>query len=208
MKEPIKLKINLENMPHSVFRRVLVPEDLNMMQLHAIIQIAMGWNFAHLFQFMDSRNNPTIKVTDNDEDAGNDLPLFFRGPKSVFAEEVTLKNEFLLNREGKSFWYLYDFGDDWYHKISFQKPTKKDLALFTGAPVCIEAFGACPPEDVGGPWGYAHFLLATEDKKHPQHRKLKEWAGLSAREKYDPEYVDIENINENLLSLFQSPDWR
>ena len=42
---------------------------------------------------------------------------------------------------------------------------------------------ACPPEDVGGAWGYADFLEAISDRKHEQHKELREWSGG----KFDPE---------------------
>jgi hypothetical protein len=42
-------------------------------------------------------------------------------------------------------------------------------------PRLIEAKGRCPPEDVGGPWGYAEFLEAIADPGHERHRELKEW---------------------------------
>ena len=70
---PIKIKVNLENMPHKVFRRILVPEDINMMQLHYVVQIAMGWKFAHLFQFSEKRNQPSIIVKIPYEDEFDDF---------------------------------------------------------------------------------------------------------------------------------------
>jgi hypothetical protein len=39
----------------------------------------------------------------------------------------------------------------------------------------IEAKGHCPPEDIGGPWGYGEFLEAIVDPSHERHRELKEW---------------------------------
>ncbi len=58
--KPIKLGIQLENMPHRVHRKLLVPDYINMMQLHAVIQIAMGWTFSHLFQFVDTRQRSKL----------------------------------------------------------------------------------------------------------------------------------------------------
>jgi hypothetical protein len=155
-KDPIKLKINLENMPHTVYRKVLVPEDINMLQLHFIVQIAMGWEFAHLFQFRDKRTAATFIASIPLEE--DDFAFFAPRSKESKADEIKLKDHSQLANEAKPFWYWYDFGDDWWHKITFQKPSKKDREIFTGAPVCVEACGACPPEDVGGAWGYSVFL--------------------------------------------------
>ena len=197
---PIKLKINLENMPVSVFRRMLVPADINMMQLHYVIQIAMGWEFAHLFQFSDKkfRGSITIKIPFEDDFDYTDL---------IKPEEITLKSSFQKLRDAKPFYYEYDFGDSWLHKITFQKPSKKDLETFAGVPVCVDAFGACPPEDVGGPWGYTDFLDAINNKKHPEYEEFREWVDLAPKEKYDEEYVDLESVNESLLGYSQAEEW-
>jgi Plasmid pRiA4b ORF-3-like protein len=39
---------------------------------------------------------------------------------------------------------------------------------------------------VGGVWGYADFLEAWEDPKHPEHKELREWAGTL----FDPSAFD------------------
>jgi hypothetical protein len=41
-------------------------------------------------------------------------------------------------------------------------------------PRLIAAAGRCPPEDCGGPWGYAEFLDAIRDPAHERHAELKE----------------------------------
>ena len=65
------------------------------------------------------------------------------------------------------FVYEYDFGDSWQHKITLEKvlPFNTETQL----PLCIKAKGACPPEDVGGIWGYYAFLEALSDPDHPEH---------------------------------------
>ena len=202
---PIKLKINLENMPLSVFRTVLIPGEENMMQMHFIIQLAMGWQFSHLFQFSDKRENPSIIACLPWEE--DDEYLYGKPVRQFKADEVKLK-EFEIGGDRKPFWYWYDFGDSWYHKITFQKPTKKDLELFKGIPVCVDSNGACPPEDVGGPWGYCDFLEAITNSKHPEYREWREWAGIPLRGKFDPEYVNLEKVNQYLAGYFNSPEWK
>ena len=41
---------------------------------------------------------------------------------------------------------------------------------------------ACPPEDVGGPWGYKEYLEAIRDPSHARHAEMLEWGG-----EFDPE---------------------
>ncbi|PRY85945.1 plasmid pRiA4b ORF-3 family protein [Mongoliibacter ruber] len=192
--EPIKLKITLENMPFSIYRKVLVPSSINMLQLHQVIQVAMGWENCHLFQFNDKKFNASISVEHGAED--NDMFGGFSS-ESFEAEELSLE-EFLTHTDGKSFWYWYDFGDDWWHKISIQKVTKKDMANYKANPLCTEAMGACPPEDIGGPWGFAEFTEVINNKKNPQSKEMREWLGMKARDKWDFDAVDIEEINEDL----------
>ena len=43
-------------------------------------------------------------------------------------------------------------------------------------PLCIKGRRACPPEDVGGVWGYAYFLEAIQDPEHEEHESY--WSGL------------------------------
>jgi len=61
-------------------------------------------------------------------------------------------------------------------------------------PLCIKARGACPPEDVGGIWGYYRFLEALGDSADPEHEELKEWIGGE----FDPAACDINEINQLL----------
>ena len=58
-------------------------------------------------------------------------------------------------------------------------------------PVCIKGKRACPPEDVGGVWGYAEFLDAVSDSDHPEHVEMLEWAG----EVFDSEHFNLDKVN-------------
>ena len=64
-------------------------------------------------------------------------------------------------------------------------------------PVCLKGKGACPPEDVGGVWGYAEFLRAIRDPKHPEHDEYLLWVG----DDFDPEAFDLEETNKALRSI-------
>jgi hypothetical protein len=139
------------------------------------------------------------KITDEYEE----LPEY-----EIEAHKVGLKKDLIELMQRKSFWYWYDFGDDWWHKVSVLKPTKKDLSQYKGAPVCLDAFGKCPPEDVGGPWGYQNFCQIINNKKDPEYKEHREWLGMDLKSKYDYERVDIEDINKALEEYFQSKFWK
>jgi hypothetical protein len=57
-------------------------------------------------------------------------------------------------------------------------------------PVCLEGSRACPPEDVGGLWGYAEVLEAIADPKHERHGELLKWIGGE----FDPEEFDAKAV--------------
>ncbi len=199
--DPYKLKIHLEHT--DIYRVVLVPADINMLQLHLICQEAMGWMMAHLFQFSDNKVNQNISagLPEFEDDFA-----FGGGVKEQKADEVKL-SEFYEITNGKPFWYWYDFGDDWWHKISFQKPTKKDLELFMGEPICVKGEKACPPEDIGGGGGYFHFLEIMSDKKNPEREEFMEWYGIEEEDEFDEEEFDLDDTNDFLSEIRNSEFW-
>lgn len=202
MKIPLKLKIALQDLPHKCERTLLVPENSTMLQLHFIIQESFGWLNAHLFEFSDAKLRATMRVGTSDDFDD------FGGPDKLKAHKVFLKNSFLLENGANPFFYNYDFGDDWWHKISFLKVTQKDIDGFTGMPFCIKAEGKCPPEDIGGSWGYANFLEVIQNKKHPEHNEHRKWYGLGSSEVYNEHEVSIEEINQHLIDFFNSENWK
>ena len=63
--------------------------------------------------------------------------------------------------------------------------------------MCLAGERACPPEDVGGVWGYEGFLEAIRDPDHPEHEDYLEWIGGE----FDPEAFDLGAINAALRRL-------
>jgi hypothetical protein len=98
-------------------------------------------------------------------------------------------------REKSKFVYEYDFGDGWEHDIVVEKILPPEPGVVY--PRCIKGKWACPPEDVGGIWGYSSFLVIMEDPKHPEHESMLEWIGGS----FDPEAFDLDAINKVLKRL-------
>lgn len=98
-----------------------------------------------------------------------------------------------------SFKYEYDFGDGWEHEILFegQPPLEKNRKY----PLCVEGEQACPPEDIGGVWGYAEYLEALADPKDECHEEFMEWGGSFAPEEFDPKQA-TRDMKKGL------PDWR
>ena len=96
--------------------------------------------------------------------------------------------------EKDKFTYEYDFGDGWEHIILLEKILPpEDGATY---PRCIKGKRACPPEDCGGIWGYAHLLEVIADPEDPEHDEMLEWLGGE----FDSEYFNLDEVNERLRS--------
>jgi hypothetical protein len=58
-------------------------------------------------------------------------------------------------------------------------------------PLCVDGENACPPEDIGGPWGYAEFLEAIADPAHDRHEDFMDWSGP-----FDPSAFDAQKATK------------
>ncbi|MGF1601491.1 MAG: plasmid pRiA4b ORF-3 family protein, partial [Thermosynechococcaceae cyanobacterium] len=162
-----QLKITLLGVHPKVWRRIQVSETTTLAQLHSVIQAAMGWEGFHLHKF---------SISEDEED-----------------ETLTLAE--LCVDELFSFTYLYDFGDMWQHEIEVEKRIESESEKTY--PVCLAGKQACPPEDCGGDWGYAHLLKVLKNPRHPEHRDRKEWVGSG----FDPKAFDRQEVNRTLREL-------
>jgi hypothetical protein len=180
-KAPIyQIKVTLDESKPPIWRRILVPGDVTLEKLHTIIQVAMGWTNSHLHQFIVGQT----RVGEPHPDYGFEM----KNERRVRLNQVA-------PREGSRFRYEYDFGDSWLHDLLVEKIVEPEPGQ--QYPVCIEGERACPPEDVGGVWGYDGFLEAIGDPDHPEHEDYLDWIGG----KFDPEEFDLEETNETLRKL-------
>jgi pRiA4b ORF-3-like protein len=88
------------------------------------------------------------------------------------------------------FEYRYDMGDGWEHRIVIESAPASRLSN-PPLPVCVAGENACPPEDVGGPHGYALFLEILRDRQHERHEDMMRWIGGV----FDPKGFDLNRIN-------------
>lgn len=175
-----QLKITLQHAKPPIWRRVLVPGNWTLARLHKVIQSAMGWCDCHLHEFVIDGQ------TYGDPSVYDDLPV--RSERRVRLETVAPAAR-------RKFKYQYDFGDSWDHEILVEAilPPEPGVAY----PVCIAGKRACPPEDVGGVWGYAGFLDALADPDHEEHDSYLAWLGGP----FDAEAFDLAAANQKLRSL-------
>ena len=177
----IEIKVTLQDIEPAVTRTLQVPADIRLDRLHLTLQVAMGWTNSHLYMFEAAR--ATWGIADPDF-GGEDLP----------ANKTTL-GQVIEDTGKKTINYIYDFGDNWEHRIKIGRIT--DPAPGELYPRLIEVTGKCPPEDVGGFPGYYGFLDAMADPKHPEHDHLKDWYGGT----FDPNQPETDKLKLEVLSL-------
>jgi Plasmid pRiA4b ORF-3-like protein len=177
-----QLKVTLQDSKPPIWRRIQVSADITLSKLHHIVQTVMGWSDSHLHQFIVGDTFYGIP----DPDSFMDMDTKY---------ESRAKLNQIAPAEKSKFVYEYDFGDSWEHLILVEKilPAEEGAQY----PVCLTGKRACPPEDVGGVWGYDEFLAAIRDADHPDHEEMLEWADGD----FDPEAFDLEAVNKALKKL-------
>jgi hypothetical protein len=173
-----QLHVELEDVTPPVWRRLLVPSNITLGDLHIALNEAIGWTNSHLHQFI-LRNRRFGDVTMPD------------------AEELALEDERkvrldALLGEKQCIEYEYDFGDAWRHEVKVEKTLEFDARL--SYPLCVGGARACPPEDCGGAGGYEHLLEVLQDEKDPEYDDTITWVGGY----FDPEGFDANRTNARL----------
>jgi hypothetical protein len=177
----IRLKVTLDDVEPKVLRRIEIPVDIKLDRLHLTLQAALGWTNSHLFEIYAP-------------DIGWGIPDPARPDGPLDTRKIRLI-EVIEDTGMKTLRYLYDFGDGWEHTFKVERLAAADPAIVY--PRLIEASGRCPPEDVGGPWGYADMLVALADPKHERHAEIHEWLG----EAFDPDVFDPVPLQAEVAAL-------
>jgi hypothetical protein len=156
-----------------VWRQVVIPAGYTLDRVHGVIQAAMGWRNSHLHMFRI---------------AGREY-----GPAYLDDELETLdEKQFRIGdlvKTGDLAGYEYDFGDGWEHEVAVEAGGAADAA--TVYPECIAGEGACPPEDCGGPGGFAELKELLAGPPSLERKEMRVWAG----EDYDPAHFDLAAAN-------------
>ncbi len=182
----VRLKITLDSVKPTVTRRIEVPVNVKLDTLHEMIQAIMPWGNYHGYEFHVRESRWGIP-----------MPDFDFGYPLADARKTTLAQA-LSEPNFKALRFTYDFGDDWRHTIKVER--RFSAELWDEFPRLIDAKGRCPPEDIGGPWGYAEYLEATSDPHHRRHAEFMEWLG-----RRDPNEVDRTAIEAALSQFVKRP---
>jgi Plasmid pRiA4b ORF-3-like protein len=177
----VQIRVSLDGVEPAIYRRLVVPLDTTLAQLHRILQAAMGWRDSHFHQFEIGGlrfGDPELLNRDRPDDF-----------QQAFDSSSVRLRDFHFDHVGELFFgYLYDFGDSWQHTVALEKLLAVKPAPKTAT--CIEGARSCPPENVGGTCGYFEFLrvlLNPEPDELEEQRQLKRWCGG----RFNPEQFDL-----------------
>ena len=164
----VKLKVTLRGIRPPVWRRLLLPSAMTLRDLHDAIQTSMGWEDAHLHDFEIAGERFGDPTTTDD-----------------VINEARMALDQICRAGFVRFKYTYDFGDNWEHLIVVEDT----VARVEGQryPACVAGKRACPPEDSGGPYGYANLLAIRSDPSHPGHQEASQWFG----EDFNPDEFSV-----------------
>ena len=129
--ECLKICIRLRGVSPPVWRRLIVPTQSTIAELHRVIQAAMGWEDIHLHRF---------------EIRGESYGVWRPGSVGFRTNAGEVRLIDFAFRERERFSYIYDFTSHWRHDVRVEK-----VGLSSRGPRCIAGQGACPPESSGGP---------------------------------------------------------
>jgi hypothetical protein len=174
-----QLRVTLADVAPPVWRRLLVPAGYTLDRLHRVIQYAVGWQDCHLHSFEIGPDQYGEPDPEGELDQLDELDYRL---DDVAGAGARLR-------------YTYDFGDWWEHDVVVEDVRDADPA--ERYPCCVAGAGAGPPEDVGGPEGYAEFLAAIADVTHPRHAAMRDWIGRP----WDPDAFDPERVSILLRRL-------
>lgn len=130
--EIMQIKVWLLGISPMVWRRVLVPSTCTLHELHGVIQVVMGWEGIHLYQFC--------------------LRSCCYGSWELSASSPDVPLAALRLRKGARFTYEYDLNIPRRHEIRIE--SQLEPAAGKTYPICTGGNGACPPENCGGPAGF------------------------------------------------------
>ena len=160
------LRVSLRHVEPSVWRALRVPADIPLAVLHEALQVAFGWQNSHLHDF--HVGDIRFGMADVEDE--------------MFVVDEHAAPLGAVARAGSKFVYRYDFGDDWEHDIVVERVIQdRDETIR-----CTGGARSCPPEDCGGPPGYARMLEVLANPEDEEHGEMKRWAprGFNA-EKFD-----------------------
>ena len=177
-------KVSIHGAHPPVWRRITVPENRTLGELHEILQVVFDWDDMHLHEFSTAQGL-VGRVQES---------LFYGSTESEFDEA-----SFPISEAGSKFVYTYDFGDNWEHVITLEKILEEENLH----PRVIKWKGDNFVEDCGGVWMANEAIAMLQEKEDPQEAGDEEDA---FEDEWDEEMevinpFDLEETNRRLERL-------
>ena len=185
-----RVRVDLMYAKPPIWRRLVLPGDLVLDELHDVLQVAMGWQDGHLHKFGvgADRRTRAYFVTRFDLSEGDD---------GLVEDGVRLDQ--VVSGKGDRLFYDYDFGDGWEHVLVVEDVFDDPPPV----PVCLTGKMACPPEDCGGLGGYEELAAWVRGGDDPRATPM----GLGAQEMRDwlprgwhPDLFSVAETNDALAA--------
>ncbi len=174
-----RLHVALEAVELTVWRRILVPDTLNLARLGDVLQTAMGWTNGNLHEFCVDGQRYGMLDDDYAESPALRLDQLY-SVGQVLGESVS------------AFSYAYDFGDNWCHSIVVEAMLSAEGQ--DTAPRCVDGANACPPEHLGGVTAYQTLLRALRDPSVAVSASIRR----RCEQGFDPHAFDVAAVNQAL----------
>ncbi|MEE9390986.1 MAG: plasmid pRiA4b ORF-3 family protein [Planctomycetota bacterium] len=171
-----EFEVEIKEIKPKVWRRFLLRQPASMYDLHRAIQ-ACGWQECHLWFFGRDYRKQVAVDTRAEEDVDG-IPD---------ARDVPVSR--LFKKKGDRLLYVYDYGDDWHHDVTYVGKRKMES---DAQRILLDGARAFPCEDMGGIPGYERGSQASKGMgifADPVDRQdLLDWLNG-----WDPEKFDLQS---------------
>jgi hypothetical protein len=174
-----QIKVTLKDSEPPIWRRIQVPGHITLYKLQRIMQMVMGWENAHLHEFVI-----------NGTSYGQSHPEYGLEMKT----ERRARLDELVPEENMDFIYKYNLDEEWEHHLLVEEIISRTPKVHY--PQCVEGDRACPPEDCGGILGYKDLLEIIKNPEDPEYEETIQWLGA-----FDPTAFDLEEVNQKLKHI-------
>lgn len=181
--DAVEMLVSLRHLNPLIWRKLRVPAEIDLNELHEVLQVTFGWSNTHLHGYRIGDLEFRVPVS---EESGSRFYIDEAGaPLGAVA------------RVGTPFIYQYDFGDDWVHDVRVERIVPRAEVATAPSIECLGGQRRCPPDDCGGPPGYEHLLRVLDNPADSEYHEMKSWVGRS----FDPEAFDMDKVNRKLATL-------
>jgi hypothetical protein len=198
----LQVRVELVDSVPNIWRLFELRSSMDLNHVHHVLQVAFGWEDAHLHRFTPGDPFAPLRPVDGD------VPEVLRWLPGQECEEPADRPEEDCSLEqllelgsGEAF-YEYDFGDSWLHRLELvsRRPADEDSPQAR----LIDGARRAPLEDSGGFPGYEEIMDALADPTHPDHAEHAAWVSeiTGSDAPFDPAFLDISAVNRALAEQF------